>query len=170
MTNIALIGYGKMGQTVRRFAEAKGHTITAVVDPIAGGDCHPEITAEILSGAEVCIDFTSPKTAVANIRQLAALGKNMVIGTTGWYNQMDEVKQIVAGAPGRPDLVGKLFDRRECPVPDRGKRRPDAQQFSGLRRVGPRISPQRQSRFTLRHGGHARQNPSSTTSTAKSGW
>jgi 4-hydroxy-tetrahydrodipicolinate reductase len=95
MTNIALIGYGKMGQTVRRFAEAKGHTITAVVDPIAGGDCHPEITAEVLSGAEVCIDFTSPKTAVANIRQLAALGKNMVIGTTGWYNQMEEVKQIV---------------------------------------------------------------------------
>jgi 4-hydroxy-tetrahydrodipicolinate reductase len=95
MTNIALIGYGKMGQMVQRFAAARGHTITAVVDPIAGGDCHKEITAEVLSGAEVCIDFTSPKTAVANIRQLAALGKNMVIGTTGWYNQMDEVKRIV---------------------------------------------------------------------------
>ncbi len=95
MTNIALIGYGKMGQMVHRFAAAKGHTITAVVDPIAGGDCHKEITAEVLSGADVCIDFTSPQTAVANIRQLAALGKNMVIGTTGWYNQMDEVKRIV---------------------------------------------------------------------------
>jgi len=95
MTNIALIGYGKMGQMVQRFAEEKGHTITAVVDPIAGGDCHKEITAEVLSGAEVCIDFTSPQTAVANIKQLAALGKNMVIGTTGWYNQMDEVKRIV---------------------------------------------------------------------------
>jgi 4-hydroxy-tetrahydrodipicolinate reductase len=95
MTNIALIGYGKMGQMVRRFAEAKGHTITAVVDPI-GGDCEREITAEILSGAEVCIDFTCPQTAVANIQQMAALGKNMVIGTTGWYNQMDAVKRIVA--------------------------------------------------------------------------
>jgi len=95
MTNIALIGYGKMGQMVRRFAEAKGHTITAVVDPI-GGDCERELTAEILSGAEVCIDFTCPQTAVANIQQMAALGKNMVIGTTGWYNQMDAVKRIVA--------------------------------------------------------------------------
>jgi 4-hydroxy-tetrahydrodipicolinate reductase len=95
MVNIALIGYGKMGQMVHRFAAAKGHTIIAIVDPIAGKDYHKEITAEVLSGAEVCIDFTSPQTALANIKQMAALGKNMVIGTTGWYNQMDEVKRIV---------------------------------------------------------------------------
>jgi 4-hydroxy-tetrahydrodipicolinate reductase len=95
MANIALIGYGKMGQMVRRFAEAKGHTITAVVDPNVGGDCLAGITAEALSGVEVCIDFSQPQTAVANIKQIAALGKNMVIGTTGWYNQMDEVKRIV---------------------------------------------------------------------------
>jgi 4-hydroxy-tetrahydrodipicolinate reductase len=104
MTTIALIGYGKMGQTVRRFAEAKGHTITAVVDPIAGGECHKEITAEALSGADVCIEFTTPQTAVANIRQLAALGKNMVIGTTGWYNQMEEAKRIV-----REERVGLIW-------------------------------------------------------------
>jgi 4-hydroxy-tetrahydrodipicolinate reductase len=95
MVKIALIGYGKMGQLVQRFAVAKGHTISAVVDPNVGGDCLQEITAEALSGAEVCIDFSHPQSAVANIRQIAALGKNMVIGTTGWYNRMDEVKRIV---------------------------------------------------------------------------
>ncbi len=95
MANVALIGYGKMGQLVQRFAVAKGHCITAIVDPIAGGDCYKEITAEALANAEVCIDFTQPKTAVANIKQMAALGKNMVIGTTGWYDQLDEVRQVV---------------------------------------------------------------------------
>lgn len=94
MANIALIGYGKMGQLIERFATAKGHTVIAKVDPYADG-CSKEITEEALSGADVCIDFTHPQTVVGNIRQTAALGKPMVIGTTGWYTQMDKVKQIV---------------------------------------------------------------------------
>ena len=95
MVKIALIGYGKMGRMVRQFAEAKGHVITAVVDPFGGEGCRKEITAEALADSEVCIDFTAPKTAAANIESIAKLGKNMVIGTTGWYNQMDDVKRIV---------------------------------------------------------------------------
>ena len=95
MVKIALIGYGKMGRIIQRFATEKGHTITAIIDPYVGNDCLKDITAEALSGAEVCIDFSHPQTAVANIKQMAALGKNIVIGTTGWYNQMDEVKKIV---------------------------------------------------------------------------
>ena len=94
MTNIALIGYGKMGQILETLAAAKGHTITAIVDPFAEG-CTKEITQEALSGADVCIDFTHPTVVVNNIKQIAALGKNMVIGTTGWYGQMDEVRQVV---------------------------------------------------------------------------
>lgn len=95
MAYIALIGYGKMGQMIERFAIAKGHTIAAKIDPFADG-CEKEITMEALSRADVCIDFSHPQTVVANIKQMAALGKRMVIGTTGWYNQIDEVKQIVA--------------------------------------------------------------------------
>lgn len=95
MANIALIGYGKMGQIIQRFATARGHSITAIVDPYGGENCYKEITMEALSGADVCIDFSQPQTVAANIMQMAALGKNMVIGTTGWYKQMDEVKQIV---------------------------------------------------------------------------
>jgi 4-hydroxy-tetrahydrodipicolinate reductase len=95
MVNIALIGYGKMGQLVKRFAEVKGHRITAIIDPFGGEGCYKEITAEALSGAEVCIDFTQPQVVVDDIKQMAALGKNMVIGTTGWYGHMDEVKRLV---------------------------------------------------------------------------
>ncbi len=94
MTNIALIGYGKMGQILETLAAEKGHTITSIVDPFAEG-CYKEINQEAISGADVCIDFTHPNVVVNNIKQIAALGKNMVIGTTGWYNQMDDIRQIV---------------------------------------------------------------------------
>ena len=94
MTNIALVGYGKMGKILETLATEKGHAITAIVDPYAEG-CYPDITQEALSGADVCIDFTHPNVVVNNIKQIAALGKNMVIGTTGWYKQMDDIKQTV---------------------------------------------------------------------------
>ena len=103
MTNIALIGYGKMGRILETLAAEKGHTITAIIDRYAEG-CYKEITQEALSGADVCIDFTHPTVVVNNIKQIAALGKNMVIGTTGWYDQMDDVKQVVAA-----DDVGLIW-------------------------------------------------------------
>lgn len=95
MARLALIGYGRMGRIIQTLATAKGHDITAIIDPYAEG-CYQEISQEALSGAEVCIDFTHPQAVVDNIKQIAALGKHMVIGTTGWYDQMDEVKQVVA--------------------------------------------------------------------------
>ncbi|MBN1994355.1 MAG: 4-hydroxy-tetrahydrodipicolinate reductase [Anaerolineae bacterium] len=94
MTNLALIGYGKMGKIIETLATEKGHHIVAIVDPYAEG-CYKKITQEAISGAEVCLDFTHPQVVVNNIRQIAALGKKMVIGTTGWYEQLDEVKQVV---------------------------------------------------------------------------
>jgi 4-hydroxy-tetrahydrodipicolinate reductase len=94
MTRIALIGYGQMGKILETHAAERGHEITAIVDPYAEG-CIKEMNQEALSGAEVCIDFTHPQAVVNNVKQIAALGKNMVVGTTGWYEQMDEVKQVI---------------------------------------------------------------------------
>jgi 4-hydroxy-tetrahydrodipicolinate reductase len=94
MAKLALIGYGKMGKIIEILAVGKGHEITAIIDPYCEG-CFKEINQEVLSGAEVCIDFTHPQVVVNNIQQIAALGKNMVVGTTGWYDQLDTVKQVV---------------------------------------------------------------------------
>jgi 4-hydroxy-tetrahydrodipicolinate reductase len=94
MVKIALIGYGRMGQTIETIARQKGHDITAIIDPSCPG-YRPEISRENLTGVEVCIDFTHPAGVVENIRQIAQLGKNMVIGTTGWYNHLAEVQKIV---------------------------------------------------------------------------
>jgi 4-hydroxy-tetrahydrodipicolinate reductase len=94
MVNIGIIGYGKMGQLIEKIAIDKGHNVNAIIDPVHK-DAQKEINEENLKNIDVCIDFTHPKCAIDNIKKLATLKKNMVIGTTGWYDKMDEVKQIV---------------------------------------------------------------------------
>jgi 4-hydroxy-tetrahydrodipicolinate reductase len=94
MVNIALIGYGKMGQIIEKTALDKGHKIVAIIDPNVDS-CESEINKETLKDADVCIEFTHPSVVIDNIKKVAQAGKNIVVGTTGWYDKMDEVKKIV---------------------------------------------------------------------------
>ncbi len=101
---IAVIGYGAMGKLVRAAAETRGHQIVAAIDPKAPGATATNISPATLAGAEVAIDFSLPSSAVENIRQLCAAHTSVVIGTTGWYEKLDEVKQLVDNAS-----VGLLY-------------------------------------------------------------
>lgn len=91
--NIALIGYGKMGKLLETIAVAKGHAIIARIDPHLATKA---ITADLIAPADICIDFSRPDGAISNLRACAALGKNVVIGTTGWEAQRKEAEAIVA--------------------------------------------------------------------------
>jgi len=94
MVKIALVGYGKMGHVVEKVAKNKGHEIVSIIDPNCE-DAEKEINAETLKDAEICIDFTDPSAVVENIKKISSLGKNIVVGTTGWYDYMDEIKQVM---------------------------------------------------------------------------
>ncbi|MBN1156492.1 4-hydroxy-tetrahydrodipicolinate reductase [Candidatus Woesearchaeota archaeon] len=91
---LAIIGYGKMGKAVEKIAKEKGHEIIAIIDPNCDS-CLKEINENNLRNVETCIDFTSPTAVIENIRRISRLGKNIVVGTTGWYEKMDEVEKIV---------------------------------------------------------------------------
>ena len=78
---IALLGYGKMGKTIERIAQERGHEIVLKVD--APGDYD-------LSGAEVAIEFSTPQSAFANIGRALSLGLPTVAGTTGWLEHYPE--------------------------------------------------------------------------------
>lgn len=93
---IAILGYGKMGHAVEAMAKSKGVEVAAIIDPTEKGATSNAITKEALSAADVVIDFTAPKTAIENIEKVAALGKSLVIGTTGWYDSMERAKAAVA--------------------------------------------------------------------------
>lgn len=93
--NIAISGYGRMGKLIRKIAKQRGHTICAVIDPVSEEASFKELSNESLSEADVVIDFSVPSSAVENIKKAAKAGVSMVMGTTGWYGDMEEVRGIV---------------------------------------------------------------------------
>ena len=96
---IALVGYGKMGRMVEALAKEHGHAVVARIDPYAK-DADAKTVAEsgFLAEADVAIEFTSPTTALANIRAIAAAGVPMVVGSTGWLDSLDEAVAAVEKA------------------------------------------------------------------------
>lgn len=81
---VGIIGYGKMGKMVEKAAIEKGHGITII-----------KKDEKINDHADVYIDFTQPESVVKNLQRVASMKKPLVIGTTGWYDQLSEVKKIV---------------------------------------------------------------------------
>ena len=93
MLNITLIGYGKMGRMIQNLAEAHGCRVQNMIDPTQPG-CEPQITDSNL--AEVCLEFSHPDAVMDNIRKVAAAGKHLVVGTTGWNKYLPEVEELAA--------------------------------------------------------------------------
>jgi 4-hydroxy-tetrahydrodipicolinate reductase len=54
---------------------------------------HGHTVATLLLGM-VAIDFTTPEAAVQNMRACLATGAKMVIGTTGWYNKLADMRSL----------------------------------------------------------------------------
>jgi 4-hydroxy-tetrahydrodipicolinate reductase len=92
---IALLGYGKMGKLIEQRAISQGLTVALILDEY-NNDRFQGLTRENLAGVDVCIDFSTPHAVVENIRRVAEIGVNTVVGTTGWYEHLDEVRQIVS--------------------------------------------------------------------------
>ena len=86
---IVILGYGKMGQLIEKFALKRGHEIALIVD----ADNRESITAEDLAGADIAIDFSTPDAALANISLCFEADLPLVVGTTGWYEHLQEVKE-----------------------------------------------------------------------------
>ncbi len=91
---IAIVGYGKMGKMVERVALERGHEIAVKLDDINNSNFEG-ITEENFRGVDAAIDFSIPSAAIPNIEKIASLKVNLVVGTTGWLDSMDDVKAAV---------------------------------------------------------------------------
>ncbi len=90
---IALIGYGKMGQTIEQIAQQRGHEIVARFD-VQG------IDIQELKKADVAIEFSRPEVVVQNIKTCFEQNIPVVCGTTGWLAHFDAITALCATQQG----------------------------------------------------------------------
>jgi 4-hydroxy-tetrahydrodipicolinate reductase len=86
---IALIGYGKMGKEIEAAAIDAGDTI------VQKFDIDRPANVASLADADVCIEFSTPETVVGNIQLALQAQKDIVVGTTGWHDQVPQLKKQV---------------------------------------------------------------------------
>ncbi|MBR3413042.1 MAG: 4-hydroxy-tetrahydrodipicolinate reductase [Bacteroidales bacterium] len=84
---IALLGYGKMGKAIEQLATERGHDITVTIDD--EDDWMDKL--DELRDCDMAIDFSTPATVVGNIMRCFDLDLPVVVGTTGWYDQLESV-------------------------------------------------------------------------------
>ncbi len=94
--NIVISGYGKMGKIIEKMAKERGHFITATVDPIEPEASNKNLSEEILENTDIVIDFSIPQTAMENAEKVCRAGKKLVMGTTGWYDNMSVMQKLAS--------------------------------------------------------------------------
>jgi len=91
---IGLIGYGKMGRMIEGVAGRHGLEVSERFEDVR--PLRPdESTRRVLKDVSVLIDFSVPEAVLENIQACADLSVNLVEGTTGWHQRIDEVQKIV---------------------------------------------------------------------------
>ena len=86
---IAIHGYGKMGKTIERVAREMGHDVVCILDVDRN---------DPIDGAEVLIDFSHASALDHALGVAIENNLNMVIGTTGWNERVEDIRKRVDGA------------------------------------------------------------------------
>jgi len=87
-----VLGRGRTGSLVAQVASERGHGVRVVGEEENRNAA--ALTAPVLAGFDAVIDFTTPEAAVENMRACLATGARMVVGTTGWYRQLDDIRAL----------------------------------------------------------------------------
>jgi len=103
---LLVLGKGKTGSLVAQVARERGHGVR-VLD-LAENRHASALTAPLLAGVDVVIDFTTAEAALENMRAVLALGGRIVVGTTGWYPHLADMRAL-AEKRGGALLYGTNF-------------------------------------------------------------
>lgn len=99
---LALVGYGKMGKLIEKTALQEGHTVEAIITSAAPN-------WQSLSTVDMVIDFSHATATLATVKACIEHKKNLVIGTTGWDQELEEVKQLIQNSS-----IGAFFSPNYC--------------------------------------------------------
>jgi 4-hydroxy-tetrahydrodipicolinate reductase len=89
---VLVLGQGKTGKLVAQVAAERGHSVN-VLDAKENADASA-LTPPFVAGFDVVIDFTAPDAVVHNMRACLATGAKMVVGTTGWYDKLQDMRGL----------------------------------------------------------------------------
>lgn len=147
---LLVLGKGKTGSLVADVGRARGH----VVRSMAGSD-NPGgrgLTYEVLRQAEAVIDFTTPQAVVPNIIRCAEARVPMVVGTTGWYQHVEKMRQLINDR-GAAFIYGSNFSVGVNFF------------FKAVRAISPILKNGYQGGILERHHVHKKDKPSGTAAT-----
>src|SRR5579862_2680763 len=88
---LAIVGYGKMGRLIEQFAPEYGFTVALKLDEF-NNTAFEGVTAENFRGIDAAVDFSIPAAVADNVDRIAALGVDIVVGTTGWQKEAERVR------------------------------------------------------------------------------
>src|ERR1017187_1186134 len=94
--NLLILGKGNTGAVVAEEARARRHHVRVLSAAENAGA--RALTPDSLAAVDVAIDFTTPAAAVANAEACIRAGKHIVVGTTGWYDQVPRLREMVLAA------------------------------------------------------------------------
>ena len=89
--NIALFGFGKMGKEIEKIALERGHQIALIIST----DNYDLVSEKDLKKVDVAIEFSTPGSVINNIKTCVNAQLPIVVGTTGWQEQILEIKTLV---------------------------------------------------------------------------
>ena len=92
--NVIIVGYGTMGKEIEKTLAERNHSIAARIDPVAKGADAKSLTHELAKKADTAIEFSLPAAVFDNAALYAQTGIRAVVGTTGWHDQVPEVKAL----------------------------------------------------------------------------
>jgi 4-hydroxy-tetrahydrodipicolinate reductase len=94
--NLLILGRGKTGSLVAEVARSRRHHVRVFFAAENAGAS--ALTPDALAATDVVIDFTTPAAVVANVEACIRAKKNLVVGTTGWYDQVPRLREMVISA------------------------------------------------------------------------
>ena len=108
MTNLLIVGHGRMGKLVESLAAGHDCRIAGIVTASSAAN---ELAAKDFGAVDVAIDFSTAAAVKRNLEAMAGRGWNVVIGTTGWQSDEAACRAIADKARHRRPRVGEFFDR-----------------------------------------------------------
>ncbi|WP_028974092.1 4-hydroxy-tetrahydrodipicolinate reductase [Spirochaeta cellobiosiphila] len=106
--NVVIVGYGQMGHEIEKILIDRGHKIISRIDLHKESADYSELCPEAIEGSDLAIDFSLPTKVMANIKFYGEHRLPVVMGTTGWLDHLEEVKELIESS-GSSYIYGSNF-------------------------------------------------------------